>query len=205
MLREQLVLYGIAGESVSTDNIVIIPAYYELFVSFNRDALKFDFSLRSYMDENGYNMSEICHTFYQFSKNYLDILDASCDAIWVRAKIPSAFRYLSPSKIDCRYNLLDIPFLAVILDDPRGFPSLHPFTCIEEDLQAGLEFYPTTPYKQGLRIANVFWKLLLEHQGLTDFMDDVLGDHYDDYESVVMGSNFTTGYQWKEFYLETYS
>ena len=102
----------------------------------------------------------------------------------VRAKIPHIFNFYPPPAFGWRYELLNVPFLAAIFSNFREFPSLHPFACTEENLQAGLEFYKVTTPEQCSILANVFWQLLLRCQNLSAFIDVVLGDNYDDYASV---------------------
>lgn len=200
---KEIVLYEVVGESACVDNIVIIPAFYEIAIEATTQNFKFEFSLNEYMVKNGCTFSKICPDFHQFSEPYSKLFETStqCDAIWVRAKIPAIYKFYPPAAVGWRYELLNLPFLAVLLNDSRGFPSIHPFACIEEDLKAGLEFYPVTNSEQCLRIANAFWKILLSHQTLIGFVDVVLGDWYDDYASVVMGNDFVAGYWNNEFHL----
>ena len=111
------------------------------------------------------------------------------------------FNFYPPTCSGWRYELLNIPFLAAIFSKSDKFPSLHPFVCTEENLKAELEFYKVTTPEQCLVITNVFWKLLLTSQNLSTFIDLVAGDNYDDYASVVMGSDFISGYWNEKFHL----
>jgi hypothetical protein len=64
-----------------------------------------------------------------------------------------------------------------------------------------LEFYEISGDDECSVIANLFWKLMLTCQDLSEFIDVVLGDSYDDYGSVVMGQDFTAGYWNGQFHL----
>ncbi|MBE9118195.1 hypothetical protein IQ249_20075 [Lusitaniella coriacea LEGE 07157] len=199
---EEIALYEVVGKSTCIDNIVIVPAFYEIAIKQTERDRAFNFSLGKYMSKNGYSFSDICPEFHKFSKPHSRFKTViQCDAIWVRAKIAGVYQFEPPRGLCWRYELLNIPFLAVILDESKRLLSIHPFACVEEDLKAGLEFYPVTPSKWRLKISNVFWKVLLMSQKLVDFMDFVLGDDYDDYSSVVMGSDFVAGHWNNEFHL----
>jgi hypothetical protein len=199
---EEITLYEIIGESACLDNILIIPALYELISIHSECESLLDLSLSKYMTHNGYEFSKVCLKFYKFSQPYSYFESVNqCNAIWVRAKIPTVFNFSPPTASLWRYELLNIPFIAVIFSNSSDFPQLHPFACIEENLMAKLQFYKLTTPEECLSITNAFWKLLLTCQGLSTFVDVVLGDRYDDYSSVVMGRDFICGYWNSEFNL----
>lgn len=200
---EEIVLHRIVEAVARLDEIVIIPAFYELIPGRARKSESvLDFSLGSYMRQHNYEFSKICPTFYDFSQPYSRFeAMIQCDAIWVRAKIQNIFNFSTPSAHGWRYELLNIPFLAMIPGQSNQSFALHPFVCTEENLQAGLEFYEISSDDECSAIANIFWKLMLTCQDLSEFIDVVLGDSYDDYGSVVMGQDFTAGYWNGQFHL----
>lgn len=195
---KDIVLYEVVGKSASFDNIVIFPAFYEIIPNLRKYESILDFSLNKYMNQNGYHFSEVYPKFYKFYSEF-EIIN-QYDAIWVRAKIPQIFNFYPPFAFGWRYQLLNVPFLAVILSNSNEFPLLHPFICFEENLSAGLEFYEITTPEQCRSIADAFWKLFFTSQELSTFIDVVLGDNYD-YDSLVMGNDFVSGYWNGTFYL----
>ncbi len=159
--------------------------------------------IANYMTRNGHIFSEICCEFHQFSQPDVEFsIPVQYDALWVRAKVANLYQFYPPAVMGWRYELLNIPFLAVVLDKPGNFFSLHPFVCIENDLRAGLEFHPTTSPEDCLTIANAFWQALVAHPGLTSFVDVVSADRYDGYNLAMILYAFKAGYWNNTFHLE---
>jgi hypothetical protein len=163
-LLEEMTLYGVAGEPARIDNIIIIPAFYEFFPELAEDDISYDeYCLEEYLTNNNCKLSQICPRFALFSREHnLNDLGFSCDAIWVHAKIIDIFQYYPPP-IDWCYNLPDFSFLAIMLDECGEICLIHPFACIELNLQSYLEFYKFTPLQDRALVANLFWKLLVDY------------------------------------------
>ncbi len=176
-------LHDIVGDAVNIDNVIIVPAFYDIDIQ-TSDEPQSEFPLAKYMTQH-----QICfHENYRVDCWCEDVVN-DCNAMWVRARIPNVYRFSPPPVIGWRYKLLDVPFLAILFDRNKSFPSLHPFACVDEDLKAHLDFFGVTTLGDRQKIAKVFWTSLLQgDRELTTFIDWVLGDCYDDYDSVVMGS-----------------
>lgn len=201
---EEMTLYGVGGEPACIDNIIIIPAFYEFFPELEESDLNSDISLEEYLNNNGYQLSKICPRFDRFStEKGLTNSSSSGDAIWVHAKILDLFQYYPPT-IDWRSGLPDFPFLAITFNDSRKVASVHPFSCVEYNLQSYLEFSRFTSLEYQSLVSNAFWKLLLLHPGIGSFEQKIEGDCYDDYGSISMGSNFIAGYRNNTFYLDIF-
>ena len=168
---QHIFLYEVVGEAIHLGKISIVPAFYELNIDRNEDESGLSFPLAEYVAREHPLRTRL---FRQLVSETCSL--AECDALWVRAKISAAYKFSPPSAVGWRYELLNIPFLAVIFDRPNSVFSIHPFVCIEENLKAGLEFYPLTSPEQRTTIARAFWGQLILSPGLASFFDRVLGD-----------------------------
>ncbi|MGP1383835.1 MAG: hypothetical protein ACTS2F_09770 [Thainema sp.] len=197
----EIAIYEVVETSVCIDNIVIVPCFYELFPCPAKYQAILDFSLERYMLQEHLSFADFCPAFYKFIQPSLRFESENWqDAIWVRSKIISVYNFYPPQAYSIRHSLLNIPFVAVFLDESSSIAALHPFACVEDELKAGLGFYQVTTPEECSIISAIFWKSLLAEPKLADFIDRVVGWAYD-YESPVMGSDFVTGYWKDEFHL----
>lgn len=202
VLLEEMVIYGIAGEPVIVEDIIIIPAFYEFFPERNcYEDTRYSY-FDEYMSNNSRELTKICNRYAKFATEYnLHFLGVSCDAIWSHAKIMHTFNYYPPSLMDWRDNILDFSFVAITISNLRKIVSIHPFCCIEDNLHACLYFPCKISLEEIETISSSFWEILINNQGFANFHENIRGSSYDDY-GFTMGCGLAVGHWNNQFFMD---